>query len=216
MRALLESASCLMRAGGDYFGEPRHDRRDPRPLRAMPERLARARREWKRPLTLAEKILVAHAHDFGSADLGAGPRHAPAARRPRGDAGRHRPDGAPPVHAGRQGAGGGALDDALRPPDPRAVRRLRGHEARRHREQRGLRLPPLGLAEVRHRLLEAGLGDHPPGRAGELRVPGRPDDRRRLPHAERRRPRHAGHRRRAASTAARSWRGCRGRCSTRS
>jgi aconitate hydratase len=32
---------------------------------AMPERLARARREWKRPLTLAEKILVAHVHDWG-------------------------------------------------------------------------------------------------------------------------------------------------------
>jgi aconitate hydratase len=33
---------------------------------AMPERLARARREWGRPLTLAEKILVAHVHDWGS------------------------------------------------------------------------------------------------------------------------------------------------------
>ena len=33
---------------------------------AMPERLARARREWKRPLTLAEKVLVAHADDFGA------------------------------------------------------------------------------------------------------------------------------------------------------
>ncbi|HZS34849.1 MAG TPA: aconitate hydratase [Methylomirabilota bacterium] len=31
---------------------------------AMPERLARARREWKRPLTLTEKILVAHVHDW--------------------------------------------------------------------------------------------------------------------------------------------------------
>jgi aconitate hydratase len=30
----------------------------------MPERLARARREWNRPLTLAEKVLVAHAHDW--------------------------------------------------------------------------------------------------------------------------------------------------------
>ncbi len=32
----------------------------------MPERIARARTAWKRPLTLAEKILVSHAHDWGS------------------------------------------------------------------------------------------------------------------------------------------------------
>ena len=31
---------------------------------AMPERLARARRAWGRPLTLAEKVLVAHCWDF--------------------------------------------------------------------------------------------------------------------------------------------------------
>jgi aconitate hydratase len=31
---------------------------------AMPERLARARREWKRPLTLTEKILISHVHDW--------------------------------------------------------------------------------------------------------------------------------------------------------
>ena len=31
---------------------------------AMPDRVARARREWKRPLTLSEKILVAHVHDW--------------------------------------------------------------------------------------------------------------------------------------------------------
>jgi aconitate hydratase len=31
---------------------------------SMPERLARARQEWKRPLTLTEKILVAHVHDW--------------------------------------------------------------------------------------------------------------------------------------------------------
>ena len=30
----------------------------------MPDRLTRARREWKRPLTLSEKILVAHVHDW--------------------------------------------------------------------------------------------------------------------------------------------------------
>jgi aconitate hydratase len=31
---------------------------------SMPERLARARREWNRPLTLSEKILVGHVHDW--------------------------------------------------------------------------------------------------------------------------------------------------------
>ncbi len=38
---------------------------------------------------------------------------------------------------------------------------------------RGLRLPALGRGEVRRRLLGAGRRDHPPGRAGELRLPGR-------------------------------------------
>jgi aconitate hydratase len=31
---------------------------------SLPERLARARREWQRPLTLSDKILAAHAHDW--------------------------------------------------------------------------------------------------------------------------------------------------------
>ena len=31
---------------------------------SMPERLARARREWNRPLTLSEKVLVGHVHDW--------------------------------------------------------------------------------------------------------------------------------------------------------
>ena len=43
--------------------------------------------------------------------------------------------------------------------------------------------------EVRHRVLEAGQRDHPPGRAGELRLPGRDDDRDGQPHAQRRRAR---------------------------
>ena len=85
---------------------------------------------------------------------------------------------------------------ALRPPDPGGERRGRGHGARHQREPRGLRLPALGLEEVRHRLLEAGRGHHPPGGARELRLPGRPHDRRRLPHAQRGRPRHGRHRRR--------------------
>jgi aconitate hydratase len=33
---------------------------------AMPERLDRARRAWNRPLTLSEKILVAHVHDWSA------------------------------------------------------------------------------------------------------------------------------------------------------
>jgi aconitate hydratase len=33
---------------------------------SMPERLARARREWNRPLTLSEKVLVGHVHDWGT------------------------------------------------------------------------------------------------------------------------------------------------------
>jgi aconitate hydratase len=33
---------------------------------SMPEQLARARREWKRPLTLSEKVLVSHVHDWSS------------------------------------------------------------------------------------------------------------------------------------------------------
>src|SRR6266702_4762842 len=31
---------------------------------SMPDRLTRARKSFGRPLTLSEKILVAHAHDF--------------------------------------------------------------------------------------------------------------------------------------------------------
>ena len=68
---------------------------------------------------------------------------------------------------------------------------------RGHRHQPGgLRLPALGVGEVRHRLLGPGQRDHPPGRARELRLPRRDDDRHRLPHAQRRRARHGRHRRR--------------------
>ena len=64
------------------------------------------------------------------------------------------------------------------------------------REPRGLRLPALGRGQVRRRLLGAGRRDHPPGRARELRLPGRADHRHRLAHAERRRPRRVRGRRR--------------------
>ncbi len=33
---------------------------------SMPDRLGRARREWSRPLTLTEKILISHVHDWGA------------------------------------------------------------------------------------------------------------------------------------------------------
>ena len=58
-----------------------------------------------------------------------------------------------------------------------------------------------------------GVGHHPPGGARELRLPGRPHDRRRLAHAQRGRPRHAGHRRRRRGLRRGRWPGCRGRCS---
>jgi hypothetical protein len=51
-------------------------------------------------------------------------------------------------------------------------RRPEGHRDRPEREQGGLRLPRVGLEEVRHRLLEARRRHHPPGRARELRLPG--------------------------------------------
>ena len=86
---------------------------------------------------------------------------------------------------------------ALRPPDPRAERAPPRTWQRAITENSEVYdFLALGLEEVRHRLLEAGRGHHPPGRPRELRLPGRPDDRRRLPHAERGRPRHARHRRR--------------------
>ena len=114
--------------------------------------------------------------------------------RSRGDAGRHGADGAAAVHDRRAGRGGRPVDRALRPPHPGQGRGA--HRPRRgDRHQRGgLRLPPLGVGEVRHRLLGPGERDHPPGRARELRLPRRDDDRHRLAHAERRRPRHGRHR----------------------
>ena len=105
--------------------------------------------------------------------------------RPRRDAGRDRADGAAAVHAGRPAHRRGAEHRALRPPDPGARRRRRRHAHRARRELRGVRVPAVGEREVRHRVLEAGLRDHPPGRARELRVPRRDDDRHRQPHAER-------------------------------
>ncbi len=162
---------------------------------SMPSKLDAARRRFGRPLTLAEKILVAHADDFAKQEWSRGK----AQLRLRVDRVSLQDatgaDGAAAVHAGGQAAGGGAVDGALRSPHPGADGRRRGHAARDHREQRGLRLPALGLEEVRHRLLEAGRGHHPPGGARELRVPGRPHDRHGLAYAQCGRPRHDRHRR---------------------
>ena len=123
---------------------------------SMPGKLDEARRRFGRPLTLAEKILVAHADDFAKQEWSRGK----AQLRLRVDRVAMQDatgaDGAAPVHAGGQGAGGGAAtvhcDHLIRAQTGAAD----DMDARDHREQRGLRLPALGLEEVRHRLLEAG------------------------------------------------------------
>ena len=161
----------------------------------LPERVAIARERLGRPLTFAEKILFNHLAD----PAGPGPRAGPQLRE-------LYPDRVAMQDATAQmallqfmtaglAAGGGAVHGALRPPHP-GPRRRRGRPARRRGGQPGgLRLPAHGLGQVRHRLLEAGLGHHPPGRARAVRLPRRDDDRHRQPHAQRRRPRHGRHRR---------------------
>ena len=115
--------------------------------------------------------------------------------RPRGHAGRHGPDGPAAVHDRRPAHGGRARHRALRPPDP-GPRGRQGRPAGRAGDQpRGVRLPRVGVGQLRRRLLEAGVGHHPPGRARAVRLPGRDDDRHRQPHPQRRRAGHGGHRR---------------------
>ena len=183
---------------------------------SMPSKLDAARRRFGRPLTLAEKILVAHADDFAKQEWSRGKAQL-----------RLRVDRV----ALQDATGQMALLQFMQAGKPQVAvpstvhcdhliraqtRRRRGHAARDHREQRGLRLPALGLEEVRHRLLEAGRGHHPPGRARELRVPGRPHDRRGFAHAQRGRPRHDRHRRGRRRLRRGHGRARRGRCSTRS
>ena len=70
----------------------------------MEERLAVVRRRLGRPLTLAEKILFATSTIRRGRSCSAGGELPPAAARPGGHAGRHRPDGDPAVHERRDPA----------------------------------------------------------------------------------------------------------------
>ena len=161
----------------------------------LADRVAGGRQRFGRPLTLTEKILLNHLGDAGRTDRAR--RHLqrlPA--RPRRHAGRHRADGAAAVHDRRPAHHGRAVHRALRPPDLGQGGRTHRPGRRRRHQPRGLRLPPLGQRQVRHRLLGTRQRHHPPGRARELRLSRRHDDRHRQPHAERRRPGHGGHRRR--------------------
>ncbi len=162
----------------------------------LPDRVAIGRRRLGRPLTLAEKILVNHLRDPEAQDLQRGHSYAD-----------FHPDRVAMQDATAQMAllqfMTAGLDDcrsaddgALRPPHPGEGGRGHRPEDRPHDERRGLRLPPHRVGSLRHRLLEAGLGDHPPGRARELRLPRRDDDRHRQPHAQRGRPRDDRDRRR--------------------
>ena len=183
----------------DYDRRPHHAARARRGgVRALPASASPiARRRLGRPLTFAEKVLFAHADDPETVGLDARRRLRRLPARPRRDAGRHRADGAAPVHARRAAARSRCrrtvhcdhLIQARVGADIDLADRAR-------RELRGLRVPAHGVGEVRHRLLEAGLRDHPPGRARAVRVPRRDDDRHRQPHAERGRPRHGRDRRR--------------------
>ena len=147
--------------------------------------LATVRERLGRPLTYAEKILLGHLADPRRAGARAGRVLPGAPPRPRGHAGRHRADGHPPVHLERARRDGGAHHRPLRPPDPGLPGRGRGHGDRAGNQPRGLRLPSQRERALRHRLLGAGRGHHPPGGAREVRLSRRHDDRNRFPHAER-------------------------------
>ena len=117
--------------------------------------------------------------------------------RPRRHAGRHRADGAAAVHDRRPARGGRAVHRALRPPHPGQGRRATSTSASPSTPT------PRSTTSSRSVSAKYGIGfwkpgqrHHPPGRARELRLPRRDDDRHRQPHAQRRRPRHGRHRRR--------------------
>eukprot|EP00166_Cyanidium_caldarium_P003126 ctg_302.g131 len=120
-----------------------------------------------------------------------------------GDAGRDRADGHAAVCVGGHSARAGADHHPLRSPDHRAKRGARGSGARHQPEQGGVRFSVVFGRQVWHGVLAAGLGHYPPGGVGELRLSGRPDDRHRLAHAQRRRAGYGGDRS--------GWCRCRGR-----
>ena len=126
----------------------------------------------------------------------AGPQlHRPRPR-PRRHAGRHRPDGAAPVHDRRPAPGRRAVHGALRPPHPGQVGAASSDlRAAIDTNDEVYDFLESVSAKYGDRLLEARLGHHPPGRARAVRLPRRDDDRHRQPHAQRRRPRHGRHRR---------------------
>ena len=161
-----------------------------------PSALGDARRRLGRPLTFAEKVLFAHADDPATVGLERGVDYAD-----------YRPDRVAMQDATAQMAllqfMTAGLPTVQVPSTVHCDHLIQARvgadvdlEERARRELRGLRVPPHGVGEVRHRVLEAGLRDHPPGRARAVRVPRRDDDRHRQPHAERGRARHGRDRRR--------------------
>ena len=161
---------------------------------ASPSGLRSGRERLGRPLTLTEKILINHLVDPANQEIERGASYND-----------FHPDRVAMQDATAQMAllqfmtaglpeAAVPVDRPLRPPHPGEGRRVdRPRRGDRH-QQGGLRLPALRVGQVRHRLLGPRLGHHPPGRARELRVPRRDDDRHRQPHAERRRSRHDRHR----------------------
>ena len=133
----------------------------------MERRLQTVRERLNRPLTLADKILLSHLDDPAGSEL-APRRKLPATpSRPRRPSGRHRPDGHSPVHAVRPQPRRRPHHRPLRPPHPGPRRQPLRHRRRPPRKQRGLPVPTVRLRQIRHGLLEARRGHHPPGGAGK-------------------------------------------------
>ena len=86
-------------------------------------------------------------------------------------------DGAAAVHASREESGRCTLNGALRSLDSSQGAGRFGFAGSDQQEQRGLQFPRVRFQQIRHRILEARCGHHPPGCARELRVPGWHDDR---------------------------------------
>ena len=169
----------------------------PRPSRSskpcttrFADRVAIARDRLGRPLTFAEKVLIAHADDPATVGLERGVDYAD-----------YRPDRVAMQDATAQMA----LLQFMLAGLPRRRGADRPCTATTSSRRASVPTPTCEVAldtnrevyeflrtrvgEVRHRLLEARERDHPSGRARELRVPRRHDDRHRLAHAERGRPR---------------------------